>query len=115
MKFFKNILLIITLLTAYMQASAQLKQNPKWDLSVNKKNLQVGDELELIFQSKIEKDWYMYSSDFSEDVGPIVALFEFKKHPSYKLIGKIKPVGAHHKFDDVFGGEVSTFTGMAEF
>lgn len=94
---------------------AQLQQKPTWKLSASKSTVKVGEELELIMTSKIQKDWYMYSSDFSEDVGPVVARIEFAKDPSYQLVGKIKPVGSHKHFDDVFGGEVSTFVGKAEF
>ncbi|MCF8255054.1 MAG: thioredoxin family protein [Bacteroidia bacterium] len=94
---------------------AQLQQKPVWELKTSKSEVAVGDELELIFISKIQKDWYMYANDFSEDVGPTVAFFDFKKDPSYQLIGKVKPVGNHKHFDEVFGGEVSTFEGKAEF
>lgn len=94
---------------------AQIKQKPVWQLSVSKTEVKIGEEIELIFKTKIDKDWYMYSSDFSEDVGPVVALFEFKKNASYQTVGKIKPVGSHKHFDEVFGGEVSTFEGKAEF
>lgn len=94
---------------------AQLQQKPTWELKTSKQEVNIGDELELIFTSKIQKDWYMYSSDFSESVGPVVARFDFEKHPSYQLVGKLKPVGNHKHFDEVFEGEVSTFVGKAEF
>lgn len=96
-------------------AFSQLQQKPVWELKTSKPEVKVGEEVELIFTSKIQKDWYMYSSDFSEDIGPVVARFDFVKDPSYALVGKIKPIGAHKKFDEVFEGEVSTFTGKAEF
>lgn len=94
---------------------AQLKQKPTWELSYSKTSVKTGDEVELIFKSKIEKDWYMYSSDFNPDLGPVVASFDFKKDASYQLIGKIKPVGAKKKFDEVWNGEVTKFYHQAEF
>lgn len=94
---------------------AQLKQKPAWELSYSKNAVKAGDEIELIFKSTIEKDWYMYSSDFNPDLGPVVATFDFAKHPSYQLIGKIKPIGAKHKMDEVWNGEVSKFYHQAEF
>jgi thiol:disulfide interchange protein len=94
---------------------AQLQQKPTWETKTSKSEVKIGEEIELIFTSKIQKDWYMYSSDFSESVGPTVARFDFEKHPSYQLVGKLKPVGNHKHFDEVFEGEVSTFTGKAEF
>lgn len=99
----------------HLLALAQLKQKPTWQIKVSKNQLKPGDTTELIFTTNIEKDWYMYSSDFSEDVGPIVARFDFVKHPSYELIGSIKPIGSRKHVDDVFGGEVSTFEKKAEF
>lgn len=99
----------------HLLAWAQLKQKPTWQINVSKNQLKPGDITELIFTTNIDKDWYMYSSDFSEDVGPIVARFDFVKHASYELVGSIKPIGSHKHFDDVFGGEVSTFEKKAEF
>jgi len=96
-------------------SKAQLQQKPTWELKTSKQEVKIGEELELVFISKIQKDWYMYSSDFSESVGPTVARFDFEKHPSYQLVGKLKPVGSHKHFDEVFEGNVSTFTGKAEF
>jgi thiol:disulfide interchange protein DsbD len=113
---FKNSLVLLILIGLYpLLGWAQLQQKPVWETKTSKTELKVGDELELIMTTKIQKDWYMYSNDFSEDVGPTVAHFEFTKHPSYALVGKVKPVGSHKHFDDVFGGEVSTFEGKAEF
>lgn len=96
-------------------AQPKMKQKPAFQTSISKTEVKIGDEIELIFKAKIDKDWYMYSSDFSDKVGPVVAFFDWKKDPSYKLIGKVKPVGSHKHFDDVFEGEVSTFEGKAEF
>jgi thiol:disulfide interchange protein DsbD len=94
---------------------SQIQQKPTWELKTSKTEVKAGEELELIFTSKIQKDWYMYSSDFSDTVGPTVAFFGFIKHPSYQLIGGPKPIGSHKHFDEVFEGVVSTFTGKAEF
>lgn len=94
---------------------AQLKQKPDWNIAYSKTEVNIGDEIELIFTSPIEKDWYMYSNDFDENLGPIVTTFDFTPHPSYKLIGKPKPVGAKKKYEEVWEGEVSYFTGKAEF
>lgn len=96
-------------------AQPKMKAKPVFQTSVSKSEVKPGDEIELIFKAKIDKDWYMYSSDFSDKVGPVVAFFDWKKDPSYKLLGKVKPVGSHKHFDDVFEGEVSTFEGKAEF
>jgi thiol:disulfide interchange protein len=116
MLYFKNSLALLVLIGLYpLFGWAQLQQKPVWETKTSKTEVKVGEELELIMTTKIQKDWYMYSNDFSEDVGPVVAHFEFTKHPSYQLVGKVKPIGSHKHFDDVFGGDVSTFEGKAEF
>lgn len=116
MLYFKNSLALLVLIGLYpFLGWAQLQQKPVWETKTSKTEVKVGEELELIMTTKIQKDWYMYSNDFSEDVGPVVAHFEFTKHPSYQLVGKVKPIGSHKHFDDVFGGDVSTFEGKAEF
>jgi len=110
----KFILLLIGVSFAF-HVDAQLKQKPTWKISINPINPSVGDEAEIILKSPIEKDWYMYSNDFSEDVGPVVAQIQFTKNDAIQTIGKPKPKGNHKKFDEVFGGEVSTFTKEAVF
>ncbi len=112
---FKKIFSFILLITIVFNAYAQIKQKPKWILTTNKKEIKVGDEVELIFTSPIEKDWYMYANDFDANLGPIVAFFDFKKHASYKLIGKLKPIGTKKIFDDIWNGTVSKFFHKAEF
>jgi hypothetical protein len=57
----------------------------------------------------------MYANDFDASLGPIVAFFDFKKHPSYKIVGKLKPIGTKKIFDDVWNGTVSKFFHKAEF
>jgi thiol:disulfide interchange protein len=106
---------LIALLLFPLATFAQLKQKPDWNIAFSKAEVKVGDELEIIFTSPIEKDWYMYSNDFDENLGPIVASFDFAANPSYKLIGKPKPIGAKRKYEEVWEGEVSYFTGKAEF
>lgn len=112
---FRRLLLSLFLLGMNLLGFAQMKQKPTWTTSFSPSNPKPGDEVELIMSCKIDKDWYIYSNDFSDKVGPIVAFLEFKKDPSYQLVGKTRPIGSHKKFDEVFEGEVSTFTGKAEF
>lgn len=99
----------------HAQEGTVLKKTPEWKITTDKTNVNVGDEVEITFVSIIEKDWYMYSSDFDQKLGPIVASFTFEKHPSYKLIGGIKPVGSKKHFEEIWNGYVSIFTGKAIF
>ena len=92
-----------------------LSKTPEWTITVDKKEVKVGDEITATFTSTIEKDWYMYSNDFDPNLGPIVAEFTWGKHASYQLIGKPTPVGAHKHYEEVWKGDVSVFKKKAIF
>lgn len=96
-------------------AQAQVLKPTVWSYGVSKKQVAVGEEVELIFNAKIDKDWYLYSSDFDPDLGPMVTEFSFEKHPSYELVGKVQPVNPKKKYDDIWEGEYTYFTGTAQF
>ncbi|GAB3198456.1 thiol:disulfide interchange protein DsbD [Pontibacter aydingkolensis] len=103
------------LLLAVSFAQAQVLKPATWSYDVFKKQAAVGEEVELIFNVRIDKDWYLYSSDFDPDLGPMVTEFKFQKHPSYELVGKIKPVNPKKKYDDLWEGEYTYFVGTAQF
>ena len=87
---------------------------PTWKITSDKKEVKVGDIITLTFTSLIEKDWYMYSSDFNVE-GPIPAEFNFTRNKTFELIGTIKPVGSKKHYEEIWGGEVSIFTNKAVF
>ncbi len=94
---------------------AQILKPATWSYSVSQKQVAVGEEVELIFNVHIDDEWYLYSSDFDPDLGPMVTEFTFVKDPSYVLVGKIVPVKPKKKYDDLWGGEYTYFTGTAQF
>ncbi|MBC5993763.1 protein-disulfide reductase DsbD family protein [Pontibacter cellulosilyticus] len=105
---------LLLLLTIFI-AQAQVLKPVTWSYDVSKKQAAVGEEVELIFNVRIDKDWYLYSSDFDPDLGPMVTEFKFQKHPSYELIGKIVPVKPKKKYDELWEGEYTYFVGTAQF
>ncbi|PVY38042.1 protein-disulfide reductase DsbD family protein [Pontibacter virosus] len=108
--------LLVVLLTFTAQlVQAQVLKPASWSYDVSKKEVKVGEEVDLIFNVKIDKDWYLYSSDFDPDLGPMVTEFTFAKHPSYQLVGKIKPVNPKKKYDELWEGEYTYFVGTAQF
>ncbi|ARS37878.1 protein-disulfide reductase DsbD family protein [Pontibacter actiniarum] len=111
----KHLLATWLLLLVACAAQAQVLKPATWSYDVSKKQVAVGEEVELIFNAKIDKDWYLYSSDFDPDLGPMVTEFKFQKHPSYELVGKIVPVKPKKKYDDLWEGEYTYFTGTAQF
>jgi thiol:disulfide interchange protein len=112
----KNILLVSTLFClTFFNVSAQVLNPAKWSYEVSAREAKVGDEVDLIFKTTLDKDWYLYSSEFNCEDGPIKATFNFIPHTSYQLIGKILPVNPIDKYDDIFGCDVKVFKKTGEF
>ena len=89
-----RIFIVFSLFFVSIDANAQVLQPARWNYAISKSEVKAGEEVDLIFHAVIDKDWYLYSSDFDPELGPIVTTFSFKPHPSYTLVGKIKPIGA---------------------
>lgn len=106
--------LLLILLTT-LGTWAQIQKHDSWSYEVSKKEVKTGETVDLIFRVTIDANWYMYSSDFSPEVGPTVTTFKFEPHPSYQLVGKLKAIKAKAKYDSTFEGEVKYFVGTALF
>ena len=109
---------IAFLLFAFMAipASAQKITPAKWSWSIKPANPKVGDQAEVIFKVAIEKDWYLYSSDFDKDLGPTVTTVTFKPNAGYQTIGGLKAIDPHSKNDtEIWNGTYTYFTDQAEF
>jgi thiol:disulfide interchange protein len=115
MNFIKLIGLSFFILFGHLAAMAQILQPAHWRYEVSKKEAAVGEEVDLIFHAAIHPDWYLYSSDFDPDLGPMVTTFTFQQHPSFALVGKIKAVNPKKKYDKMWGGEYTYFTKNAQF
>ncbi|AHM61243.1 thiol:disulfide interchange protein [Flammeovirgaceae bacterium 311] len=111
-----TLLLVVLHLSGMAQVGrSQMQQAPRWTVEVKPAQVPVGGEAELIIRAQIPKDWYLYSTDFDPELGPTVTEFSFTPHASYSLLGKVQPVGAKRKYDDLWEGEYTYFTGTAEF
>lgn len=109
-------LLTIVLIAVFTQLTwAQILQPATWSYDVSATEVAVGDEVDLIFNAEIDGDWYLYSSDFDPDCGPMVTTFTFNENPSYKLVGDVKPIGAKKKFDEIFECDYTYFRNTAQF
>ncbi|MCC9166707.1 protein-disulfide reductase DsbD family protein [Pontibacter harenae] len=113
--FWQPMAVLLVMLLSIVSAQGQVLKPATWSYDVSKKQVKVGEEVELIFNVRIDKDWYLYSSDFDPDLGPMVTEFKFAKHPSYELVGKVKPINPKKKYDDLWEGEYTYFTGTAQF
>jgi thiol:disulfide interchange protein len=112
---FRKALLGIILSASVHSLAAQILQPAKWTTAVSSDKVVVGDEIELIFRATIDKDWYLYSSDFDPECGPMVTTFNFKPNTSYSLVGKIAPINPLPKHDEVFDCDVKIFKKTGEF
>lgn len=112
----KNIsLLLLLLFFLPFSNEAQILKPAKWTTKASDKTVGIGEEIDLIFLVDIQKDWYLYSTDFDPELGPMVTEFVFTPNDTYKLVGDIKPIGSKEKYDDLWEGYVTYFTGKAEF
>jgi len=94
---------------------AQQIPEPTWTYTFSKSEVAVGDEVELVFKTTIQPGFYVYSNDFDPLLGPQLTEAEFTKHPSFELVGSLRPINPSRKFDDVWDGEIGYFKKKAEF
>lgn len=109
---------IAFLLLAFMAipALAEKITPAKWSWSIQPTNPKVGEQAEVIFKVAIEKDWYLYSSDFDKDLGPTVTTVTFKSGSGFQTIGGLKAINPHSKLDtEIWNGTYTYFTGQGEF
>ncbi|MDP1814054.1 MAG: protein-disulfide reductase DsbD family protein [Leadbetterella sp.] len=106
---------VLILLFISISAFAQLEKPTTWKYKVLQEKVVVGDVVDVEFTATIQKDWYLYSSDFSPELGPTVTEFVFNKSKGFRAIGKIKPIHPKKKFDEVWGGDVTYFKETGKF
>jgi len=96
-------------------AIGQILTPASWSVSAAYRDLKAGETTDLIFSVRIDPAWYLYSTEFNCDDGPIKTSFTFEPHPSYELIGKVIAVNPVDKHDEIFGCDVRIFKKSAEF
>ncbi len=94
---------------------SQVLEPSKWEFDVSAASVKVGDEIELIFKATIDPVWYLYSSDFDPDCGPMVTTFTFEPDSGYELIGDVRAINPTEKYDDIFECNVRIFKNKGEF
>lgn len=107
--------LLLFILTLPMLGFGQILKPISWTVELSKETPVVGDEVEIQFNAVIDAKWYLYSSDFDPDLGPMVTEFFFEENETYELIGKIVPVNPKQKFDSLWMGDYTYFSGKGQF
>jgi thiol:disulfide interchange protein len=106
---------LFTFLSGSFSTVAQVLEPSSWKHSTSQQEVKVGDQLDLIFTATIDKNWYLYSSDFDPDCGPMVTTFHFEADKSFELIGNLRAIKPIQKYDDVFECDVRIFKKKGEF
>ncbi|MFM8347460.1 MAG: cytochrome c biogenesis protein CcdA [Bacteroidota bacterium] len=110
-----NRLPLLILLFCGFSAISQILAPASWSTGASVRDLKAGETTELVFSVRIDPAWYLYSTEFNCDDGPIKTTFTFQPHPSYELVGKVVAVNPVDKHDDIFGCDVRIFKKSAEF
>ncbi len=110
----KIAVLLVLMMSVSLISFAQILTPAKWTSELSKKEIKVGDEIEIIFKAKIDKSWHVYSNDFDPELGPILIEFDFEADASYERVGKVRPVNAVKHYDKIWEGDVSYFENTAE-
>ena len=88
----------------------------KWSWTLEPTNPTVGQSAEIIFKVKIDKGWYLYSSDFDKELGPVVTTIKIKENLGVTIDGPLRAINPHSKFDkEIWNGTYTYFTEEAEF
>lgn len=94
---------------------AQIQNHASWESKFSKTEVKAGETVDIIFSATIDPGWYLYSSDIDPDLGPMVTTISFEASPAYELVGKLRPVKPKKKFDEIWQGDITYFTGKGEF
>ncbi|MFD2519191.1 protein-disulfide reductase DsbD family protein [Salinimicrobium flavum] len=114
MKKRKYLILLISFFSI-LPLFAQIQESPEWKVTSDKEEVQPGEEITLTFTAEVPVDWYMYSNDFDPDLGPMLTEIIFEENEGYELLGHPQPVNPKKKYDEVWEGDITYFTGEATF
>ncbi|MGK0487870.1 MAG: thiol:disulfide interchange protein DsbD, partial [Candidatus Endobugula sp.] len=114
---FKNVVVLISLFfsVALFGQFGQVRQTGTWSYDASKKEVKVGDEIDIIFRVDLIDNWYIYSSDLDPEIGPTPTTVAFNENESFELIGDLIPTDPKKKYEDVWGAEVTYFLVKGEF
>ncbi|RKQ50418.1 thiol:disulfide interchange protein DsbD [Roseivirga pacifica] len=111
----RKLLFALIALAFACQLQAQVKVTTSWTFDALPKDVQVGDEVELIFNVSVIKDWYIYAVEQKESVMAVPASALFEENDSFELVGDFYAVDPKSKYDDIWGDTVSYFGRSGQF
>jgi len=112
----KIFLLILSFTITFSSRSFSQILNPAtWSVSPSAREVKIGQTLDIVFNITIDNNWYLYSSDFDPELGPMVTEFVFEPNDTYELVGDVKPINPKKKYDELWEGEYTYFVGKGQF
>ncbi len=102
-------LVILAVFTLTCTVESQVLRPINWSIEMSNPSPSVGEQVEIQFKAKIDDEWYLYSSDFDPNLGPMVTEFFFDENDSYELAGVLTPVSPKKKYDSLWLGEYTYF------
>ncbi len=111
----RTTLLVLLFGLFFLPLSAQILDPVQWNWEEESSELSVGDEVNLLFNMKMEANWYVYAIGFDSICGPNLASITFEENETYELVGELEAVDAKEKYDEIFGCDVVIFQGTGTF
>ena len=111
----KQLFCLAFALVSACPSQTQILEPAHWSTKTSATEARVGDEVDLIFSVKIDDTWYLYSTEFPCEDGPLKTTFTFTPDKSFQLVGEPKPVNPIDKHDEIFECDVKIFKKTAEF
>jgi thiol:disulfide interchange protein DsbD len=114
----KHVFFSFLILCSFLATSAfaQIqKSKAQWTYTFSKNEVKKGETVDLVYTAVLDNDWYIYSSDFDPNLGPMLTTFKLEPNKSFELVGKLKPQNPKQKFEEIWGGNVRYFDGKAVF
>ncbi|MCP9767801.1 hypothetical protein EGI22_07735 [Lacihabitans sp. LS3-19] len=106
--------LVVSLIFSLSILSFDIVKPVKWTFTSNPSKAAVGSTVDLVFSGKIDKEWYIYSSELKVE-GPSPTEVQFVNNGSFQVIGKLIPVNPKEKYDEIWGGKVNYYVKEAKF
>lgn len=108
-------IILISLFLGLFSAGAQILKPAEWNIKLNKNTVNIGDTVEVVFDVRIDGDWYLYSNNFDPELGPIVTEITIAENNAYMPVGKALAINPKKKYDELWEGEYTYFKRKGKF
>lgn len=110
----KLFLFLMSIIAVFQAVDAQILKPGKITAEPISREVKTGDIIDLIFSAQIDRNWYMYTTGFDPECGPL--LTEITLEPvDFELVGPLKAVNDKGKHDTIFDCDVRYFEGTGQF